>query len=100
MQIPDSSLSPFDIWRKRTLFACKRGNIETELLLLAFIQQLNPITNDQQRLIDAFLNENEQDLFHWLIKPIKSPRLAHHSQAPQNYHGLISEIQQVYLKIQ
>lgn len=88
----------FEHWQKRMLFACKRGNIETELLLLKFIQKLNPAEYPQRNLIESLLNESEQDLFHWLIKPQQTRQLAHHATPPEKYHTLISEIQNVYLK--
>lgn len=57
----------FELWRKRILWQCKRGNLETELLLDHYIKQLEPIAPPQQQLIEQLLAESEQDLFHWLM---------------------------------
>lgn len=88
----------FKIWQKRMLFACKRGNLECELLLNHFINQLDSAPASQRLLIEQFLQETEQALFHWLLKPINKPQQAHHTALPAHYRKLISEIQQVYLK--
>lgn len=87
----------FTNWQKKTLFLCKRGNIETELLLQDYIQSLTPSApSAQKNLIDALLNESEQNLFHWLlgtqnstIKPVEP--------VPDQYLSLISEIRHNYL---
>ncbi|MBO1926872.1 succinate dehydrogenase assembly factor 2 [Thiomicrorhabdus sp. 6S2-11] len=96
--LESNSVESFQIWQKRMLFACKRGNIETELLLNRYISKLEKASPKLRIHIETFLSENEQDLFHWLIKPSSIPYQAHHSTTPTHYLTLISDIQKVYLK--
>lgn len=98
MSIDKRPTEPFVIWQKRMLFACKRGNIETELLLANYISELKQAPLSLRSRIETLLNETEQDLFHWLIRPVEEPKLSHHTCPPPNYLQLIAEIQKVYLK--
>lgn len=69
---------------------CRRGNSETELLLLAYIDLLAE-KPDPEALheLSILVAENDQDLFHWLMMP---------AEAPEHYQVLIQRIRQTYLK--
>lgn len=87
----------FQHWQKQLLFLCKRGNLESELLLKPYILSLKPtIKSNQTQLIERFLSETEQDIFHWLLltKPSNSKPV---SPTPQHYKQLIKEIRDNYL---
>lgn len=87
----------FITWQKRCLFLCKRGNLETELLLQSYIHSLKPpLAVEKKELIDDLLQQSEQDLFHWLlltqtsnIKPVRP--------LPNAYLELIHQIRDNYL---
>lgn len=87
----------FTAWQKHALFLCKRGNLETELLLQSYINSLNPrLPNEKIELINSLLQESEQNLFHWLLltKPSNTKPV---SPVPNDYVELISEIRHNYL---
>lgn len=96
----------FEAWQKKALFLCKRGNLETELLLKNYIHSMNnslPIDKNKElikqktQLIDQLFLESEQNLFHWLLNSQPSsttPVL----EVPERYHQLITEIKDNYLK--
>jgi len=87
----------FEHWQKHCRFLCKRGNLETELLLQDYVDSIKPgLAIEKYLLIEEFLSENDQDLFHWLlltesssIKPVKP--------TPNAYLALVSEIRDNYL---
>lgn len=96
----------FEAWQKKALFLCKRGNLETELLLKSYIHSINtslPIDKNREslkqkaQLVDQLFLESEQNLFHWLLNSQPSsttPVL----DVPERYHQLITEIRDNYLK--
>ncbi len=96
--------------RRKMLFLSKRGNLESELLLVAFIEHLDlsPLTesnlpdpNTAQEhknslfktltLLHCLLAESDQALLSWLLKtPQKS------TDVPQQYRALIQTIRLNY----
>ncbi|MGM0541665.1 MAG: succinate dehydrogenase assembly factor 2 [Pseudomonadota bacterium] len=88
----------FETTRRKLLFLCKRGNLESELLLIAFIETVDwPLSPEKIQLFELFLAESDQDLLCWLLK--------HNPQAPTEkvdipakYQALIAEIRLNYLK--
>jgi len=87
----------FKVWQKHALFLCKRGNLETELLLQSYIHSLKPnLPNEKIELINNLLQESEQNLFHWLLLT-KSSNSKPVSPLPNGYVELISEIRDNYL---
>lgn len=83
---------PTDLWRKKALVLSKRGNIETELLLTNYVESLSRPTPQKRLLLEAFLNENDQALFNWLLKGEGSE-----IEMPGHYQSLIREIRDNYL---
>ena len=58
----------------RITFQCKRGNLETELLLIAYVEKCikpifdqQPLPSEKIALFEALLNESDQALFNWLL---------------------------------
>ncbi|MEA1989220.1 MAG: succinate dehydrogenase assembly factor 2 [Pseudomonadota bacterium] len=87
----------FKVWQKHASFLCKRGNLETELLLQNYIHSLKPsLPNEKIELINNLLQESEQNLFHWLLLTKSSNNKAV-SPVPNGYVELISEIRDNYL---
>ncbi len=62
----------------RLLWACRRGMLELDILLTKFLHDRYPsISSEEQKLFVRFLEENDQDLFSWLVKrekPLKFMR--------------------------
>lgn len=86
-----------EIWRKPLLFLCKRGNLETELLLVNYITTLSQRPSPETlQLIEQFLHESDQDLFHWLLKTSAKRSLVPDTP-PAQYQPLIKEIRANYL---
>lgn len=87
----------FGNWRKKALFLAKRGNIESELLIVAYVESLDQMPSTQQsRLLEQFLHENDQNLFCWLMK--FNPKAPHEDVTiPKEYQSLIDEIRANYL---
>ena len=95
--IPNCGVRSFIAWQKHALFLCKRGNLETELLLKSYINSLKPrLANEKIELINNLLQESEQNLFHWLLLT-KSSNSKPVSPVPSGYVELISEIRDNYL---
>ncbi|WP_019556606.1 FAD assembly factor SdhE [Thiomicrorhabdus arctica] len=90
-------LTDIEAHRRKLLFLCKRGNLESELLLIAFVEALDlQLSPQKNQLFETFLNENDQNLLCWLLK--------HNPQAPSQtvgipteYQALIDEIRLNYL---
>lgn len=75
---------------KATRLNCRRGNAETELLLIPYLDYLAEIEDrDELHALSKLVAENDQDLFHWLMTP---------TDAPQHYQALVERIRQTYLK--
>jgi succinate dehydrogenase flavin-adding protein (antitoxin of CptAB toxin-antitoxin module) len=75
---------------KKIKINARRGNLEVDLLLEAFIDnQLKYETNpDAWQTFEALLESDDQTLFDWLLQPDTS-------KAP--YHQLILQIRKNYL---
>lgn len=58
-----------DIEYKKLAWHSRRGMRELDLLLLPFVEQVLPqLHEDQQRLYQRLLDEEDQDLFSWLLQ--------------------------------
>lgn len=94
--------SEFENWCKKTLFLAKRGNLESELLLVDYINKLPyAISNKNAVLFREFLAENDQNLFCWLMRfdPKATSNVPSHSTLPPpKYLSLVKEIRANYLK--
>ncbi|VAW47792.1 hypothetical protein MNBD_GAMMA04-1536 [hydrothermal vent metagenome] len=87
----------FENWRRKSLFLAKRGNLESELLLAKYLETLEEISVEKSKIFRAFLSENDQNLFRWLMTfDPKMPREA--VRPPDKYTQLIQEIRENYLK--
>ncbi|BCN93268.1 hypothetical protein THMIRHAM_10530 [Thiomicrorhabdus immobilis] len=96
IETPESP-SEFIIWQKQSLFLCKRGNLETELLLQSYIHSLKPpLAIEKVELINQLLQESEQNLFHWLLL-VEASNLQSVRPLPKVYLQLIDEIRDNYL---
>lgn len=68
---------------------CRRGNAESELLLVAYLDHLAEIQDEKElNVLSQLVAENDQDLFQWLMTPVT---------APEPYQALIERIRQIYL---
>lgn len=85
---------PTDIWRDKALL--QLDSLEPELTenLRPYILHLNSPTAQQRILLQAFLDENPQDLKTWLKAPSDGSKTV---QIPPYYQRLISEIMDNYL---
>ncbi len=94
--------SEFENWYKKTLFLAKRGNLESELLLVDYINKLpNAISNQDATLFRELLDENDQNLFCWLMTfdPKETSKTPTNSTLPPpKYLSLVKEIRANYLK--
>ncbi|MDG6773105.1 succinate dehydrogenase assembly factor 2 [Thiomicrorhabdus sp. ZW0627] len=83
-------------WLRRMLFLCKRGNLETELLLSAYSLTLLHACEADRRLFEQLLLESDQALFNWLLKDPSANNVTGH-EIPTCYQGLIDAIRNNYL---
>jgi len=87
----------FKNWRRKSLFLAKRGNLESELLLEKYLNDLENISIEKAKLFRELLSENDQNLFRWLMT--FDPKMPHEAVRPPNkYLTLIQEIRENYLK--
>ena len=88
----------FENWRKKSLFLAKRGNLESELLLVKHLDTLKEgISKEYAQLFRELLDENDQNLFRWLMT--FDPKAPHEVvQSPDKYLSLLQEIRANYLK--
>ena len=87
----------FNNWRRKSLFLAKRGNLESELLLAKYLDDLTEINIEKAQLFRALLNENDQNLFRWLMT--FDPKMPHEAvKPPDKYLALLQEIRENYLK--
>jgi succinate dehydrogenase flavin-adding protein (antitoxin of CptAB toxin-antitoxin module) len=87
----------FDNWRRKSRFLAKRGNLESELLLAKYLDDLEDISIEKALLLRELLSENDQNLFRWLMT--FDPKMPHEAVKPPNkYLALIQEIRENYLK--
>lgn len=64
---------PVDAARQRALrFRCRRGNAETEALLMAFVETLSG-SDSHSRLFECLLDESDHFLMQWLLTPTPAP---------------------------
>ena len=84
--------------RRKLLFLCKRGNLESELLLVAFVETLDlQISPERNQLFETFLTESDQNLLCWLLN--HNPQApTEKTNIPSKYRALIVEIRLNYLK--
>ncbi|WP_373016873.1 succinate dehydrogenase assembly factor 2 [Thiomicrorhabdus sp.] len=82
-------------WLKRMQFLCKRGNLETELLLSAFVPTLENAPREKKLQFESLLQESDQNLFNWLLA-IQTPTTAS-GHIPEHYQAIINEIRNNYL---
>lgn len=53
----------------RLRWACRRGMLELDLLLLPFVDKVFPTLNSQeQQAFERFLTCTDRDLFDWLLR--------------------------------
>jgi antitoxin CptB len=67
-----------DIEYKKLAWHSRRGMRELDLLLLPFVErELPALPEEQQRLYQRLLDEEDQDLFSWLVQrePVPDARL-------------------------
>ncbi|GEM_PF-4342491 len=84
-------------WRRKSLFLAKRGNLESELLLAKYLDDLKEITTEKAALFRMLLDENDQNLFRWLMT--FDPKMPHEAiRPPDKYLTLLQEIRENYLK--
>jgi len=93
----------------RLKFQCKRGNLETELLLIAYIDKLAMQSAERKICFENLLNESDQALFNWLLphtlqrplsnknSPQDSMQNTPISSIPEQYRTLIADIRDNYL---
>ncbi|MBN2865666.1 MAG: succinate dehydrogenase assembly factor 2 [Thiotrichales bacterium] len=93
----------------RLKFQCKRGNLETELLLIAYIEKLVTQPAERQTCFENLLNESDQALFNWLLPHTEqqtevrtkintdSQQRQSISNVPEQYRTLIADIRDNYL---
>ena len=55
--------------KNRLLWASRRGMLELDLILQPFVEKVYPIlTIEDQKWYERLLEEQDQDLFTWLLK--------------------------------
>lgn len=55
--------------KNRLLWASRRGMLELDLILQPFVEKVYPIlTIEDQKRYERLLEEQDQDLFTWLLK--------------------------------
>ncbi len=55
--------------KKRLEWACRRGMLELDLILEAYLRtRYQEAPQEEQALFARFLQETDQDLFDWLLK--------------------------------
>lgn len=91
-------IADFEARRRKLLFLCKRGNLESELLLIAFVGTLDlQLSPEKSQLFETFLGESDQNLLCWLLK--YNPQAPTEKVGiPPEYQALIEEIRLNYLK--
>lgn len=82
-----------DNWLKKTLFRCKRGNLETELLLTHYAPIAATSGAEQRAQFEALLQESDAQLFCWLLPEQSSSP----SAVPQRFQALIRQIRNNHL---
>jgi len=98
LETSDSNQMDFQNWRKKALFLAKRGNLESELLLVAHIDRFDEtISNEEKAHFELLLSENDQNLLCWLMK--FNPKAPDETVIiPDEYQVLIDQIRANYLK--
>lgn len=57
----------------RLLWACRRGMLELDVLFGNFLKEaFSHLSSSEKNCFIELLNENDQDLFNWLIKKEKA----------------------------
>ncbi len=67
---------PRDLWLKRLTYrSLHRGCKETDMVLGTYCtQQITTLPNDQLALFEAFLDEDDADIWAWLIEKKTCPK--------------------------
>lgn len=62
----------FECWQRRMQFACKRGNLESELLLIAFInsEQAQHLSHEQRACFESLLDIDDTTLMMNLLNTL------------------------------
>ena len=83
-------MSPYQAWLKQMQWQARRGNLETDVLLQAFIQQLAQQTEEPLLIpqLSGLLAQEDDVLLAWLMQP---------ECAPIDYQALIRRIRKNYL---
>ncbi|MBF6056974.1 succinate dehydrogenase assembly factor 2 [Thiomicrorhabdus heinhorstiae] len=80
-------------WKKHALFLCKRGHLETELLLEHYVKTLpQQIKTEETHILFELLNLDDNTLFASLLTSDQPLPSAHHHLQP-----LIDAIRRKYL---
>lgn len=87
----------FELWKRQMRFAAKRGNLETELLLVNFINQLQSYPQEDRKRLQQLLTQSDQDLFRWLLHTPEQSDPAGVDSIPAHFRSLIQQIKTVYL---
>lgn len=59
---------------RRIFWHSRRGMLELDLLLVPFAQEVfGTLSNQEQLLYEQFLEEEDQDLFRWLMERMEPP---------------------------
>jgi len=75
--------------RRLTMRSMRRGIKEMDIILMRFAAaQLEQMSQQELDIYDAFLEENDQDLYQWVTGQ---------TEAPASYFGLITRIRSVPL---
>jgi antitoxin CptB len=70
--------------KKRIAWACRRGMLELDIILLSFLEgQFSALSSPDKHLFVSLLTSSDQDLFDWFLQK-KSP--------PEEYACLIAGI--------
>lgn len=57
-----------EVNKPRLRWACRRGMLELDLILLPFFEtQYNHLSSAEQAIWETFLTEQDQDLYAWLL---------------------------------
>lgn len=83
-------MSKHQAWLNPIRLAARRGNLEAELLLNAYIDKVLT-QQDDPALITEFtklLEQDDQTLFDWLMHP---------DSCPDNFYSLVTDIRKTYL---
>lgn len=71
-----------DVQKKKLSWQCRRGMLELDLLLQAFLEKrLDSLSDSEIHLFESLLNQSDPQLFAWLMG---------HELAPEEYKELVA----------